>query len=436
MKKPIFLLAFLSSTFFINAQTRDTIVFLMQQYDYQSAIQEINAIHPDSLDAEILYLKATALKALSRYREAIPCLEEIYQADSSDLKIALELADCYKSAADFKKPQEIYEKSLALHPGNSYIMQLTAGACMTNGLYNKALLYYADACKDDTTSFLLKQLATCYEKTGMPDSAIIFNEKAIQIDPDDYLPVFHLATLYKNMDLYEEGILVTDNYLSGHPDNLDINRLNGYLQYLVRDFSKAAERFQKCADLKDTSAFLNKYLGYSYFRLNKYDKTMEYLGKALGTNNSDAEMYYVMGLCYDVPVNISYFDTTIRLVSPAVNFLSEVYQYMALALTKTAAYDSALVMLLKAYQLTPNDITLLNKIGTHYDNWMENKPIALKYYREFLATRSGNIKRHLNTPPDFEHEYNMVEDRIRQIETQMKQPAVMPDSTLFTPIAP
>jgi tetratricopeptide (TPR) repeat protein len=436
MKKIIFIIFLLFPFLLSQAQTGDTVSYLIQQYDYRTALHEINKLNPDSLDAGTLYLKATALKALSRYREAIACLEKLYVSDSSALKIALELADVYKSVSDFKQSQKIYEKLLSFYPENKYILQLAAGTSFYNGKYNKALEFYAAACKDDTTAFLVKQIAACCEKTGRIDSAIVFYKKAILWDPDDYQPVFRLATLYKNIDDYESGILVTDQYLDRYPDNLDVNRLNGYLQYLMRNFSKSAERFQRCSDLKDTSVFINKYLGYSYFRLNKYNRTVEYLGKVLGTGNADAEMYYVMGLCYDVPVNIAYFDTTIRMVTPAVNFLSEVYQYLALALTKTASYDSALALLLKARQLTPDDIRLLEKIGTHYDNWMDDKPLAIKYYRDFLSTRSADIKQPANGAPVFDYEYKMVEDRIRELEKQMAPPVIIPDSMAVDPVTP
>ena len=436
MKKTLYLIPFLFFFLQLHAQTQDSITSLIRQYNFQAALEQINAIDPDSIDAETMYLKATALKALSRYREAISCLEEIYQVDSSDLRSALELADCYRTVSNFKKPQEIYEKLLVWHPGNRYLLHLIAGTCMNNGQYARALEYYLTACAGDTTAFLLKQIAACCEKTGSVDSAILFYNKAIACDPDDYQPVFRLANLYKNLDDYESGILVTDQYLIREPDNLDVNRLNGYLQYLMRNFSISAERFQHCSDLKDTSAFINKYLGYSYFRLGKYDRTVEYLGKVLGTGNEDAEMYYVMGLCHDVPVNIAYLDTAIRMVTPAVSFLSEVYQYLALALTKTAAYDSALALLLKAHELTPDDIQLLNKIGTHYDNWMENKPMALKYYRDFLATRSFVVHQITNGKPVFDYEYKMVEDRIRELERQMTPSAILPDSMAVDPVMP
>jgi tetratricopeptide (TPR) repeat protein len=428
MKKSFWIIPFLFFSLQLHAQTRDSITSLIQQYDFQGALQVINALRPDSTDPETMYLKATALKALSRYREAISCLEELYQTDSSDLRSALELADCYRAVSNFEKPQDIYENTLVWHPENRYLLHLIAGTCMNNGQYARALEYYSTACAGDTTAFLLKQMAACCEKTGRIDSAILFYNKAIDRDPDDYQPVFRLATLYKSLDDYESGILVTDLYLDRYPDNLDVNRLNGYLQYLMRNFSRSAERFQHCSDLKDTSAFINKYLGYSYFRMNKYDRTVEYLGKVLGTGNADAEMYYVMGLCYDVPVNIAYFDTTIRMVTPAVSFLSEVYQYMALALTKTAAYDSALTMLLRARELTPDDIQLLNKIGTHYDNWMENKPMALKYYRDFLSARSAGINQTTSDEPVFDFEAKMVEDRIRELELRMPTPVIKPDT--------
>jgi tetratricopeptide (TPR) repeat protein len=436
MKKILHIVLFLFTLHQAMAQTKDSITMLVQQYDYYGALLEIEKINPDSLDTEILYLKATTLKALSRFPEAIVCLNSIYRSDSTNLKISLELADCYKSVSNFKKPQELYENAMLLHTGNKYLMQLLAGTCITNEQYPKAKQLYLTSCQGDTTAFLLKQLASCYEKLGQDDSVIFYCQRAILWNPDDYQPVFKMANLYKNQQEYKKGIAIADSFLSRIPDNRDVNRLSGYLHYLNKEFPKAIERFQQCINLSDTSIFVHKYLGYSYFKLNEFANAITNLEKVFAVDSTDAEMCYALALAHDPPKNIRYFNTAINLTSPIINKLSIVYQDLALALTKAWKYDDALEALMKALELTPRDPAILYKIGVHYDNWMDDKSMALKYYRDFLSTRGGNTDTPYvitSTSVITQSDYDHAESRIQDIELSLTPPAMVSDTIITSP---
>jgi tetratricopeptide (TPR) repeat protein len=433
MKKTILFLAFLFIVLSTGAQTKDSIASLIQQFDYYGALQQINKLPLDSIDNQLRHHKADALKALSRFDEAIVCLENIYETDSTDLKLTLELADCYKSALNYSKPQELYEKALHLHPGNKYLMQLLAGNYMTTEQYKKAKSLYLNACDNDTTVFLLKQIAGCYEKLGQDDYAIFYYQRAAHWNPNDYQPAFRLASIYKNQHKFEKSIAITDSFLMRFPDNRDVNRLSAYLHYAIGDFSTAIEGFEQCLKLSDTSAFVLKYLGYSYFKLNDFQKTIRCLEKIFAVDSTDAEMCYVLGLSHDVPQNIRYFNSAINQTSPVVNMLSIIFQDLALALTKDWKYNDALAALMKASELAPRDPAILYKIGVHYDNWMDDKRIALKYYREFLSTRGGNMDTPFvitGTSVVTQSDYLHAEQRIQDIELSLAQPVMVSDTTI------
>jgi tetratricopeptide (TPR) repeat protein len=435
MRKAFPFLLLLFSLHPAMAQSKDSIAAMMQQYDYHGALMEINKINSDSLDFEILYLKAKALNALSRFSEAIACFDSIYKSDSSNIKVALELADCYKSVSNLKKPQEIYEKALLMNPANNYIRQLLANVCMTTEQYLKAKELYLTSCSGDTTGHLLKQIAGCYEKLGMEDSAICYYRRAMQWNPNDYQPPFRLASLYKSQNEFEKGIAVTDTFLTRIPDNRDVNRLSGYLHYLNKDFPVAVERFLHSIALSDTSVFVNKYLGYSYFKKNDFTGAIKYLEKVFAVDSTDAEMCYALGLANDPPENIRYFNTAINIASPVVNMLSVVYQDLSLALTKAWKYNDALDALMKSLELTPRDPAILYKIGVHYDNWMDDKAMALKYYRDFLSTRNGNTDSPYvitSTSVITREDYDQAESRVKNIESSYIAPPIVVSDTIVT----
>lgn len=418
------------------AQNKDSIVALMQVYDYQGALQQISKISPDSLDAETLYMKAVAFKALSKFPEAITCFDLLYKRDTTNIKVALELADCYKSTNNNRKPQELYEKALLLNPANKYLMQLLAGCYFTTEQYEEAKKLYLQACELDTSVFLLKQTGLCCEKMQQDEEAIFFYKRAMVWNPDDYQPAFRLANLYKNLREYDNGIAIADSFLKRVPDNRDVMRLCGYLHYLNKNFPKAISRFEQSLALSDSSVFVHKYLGFSYFKQNEFPKAIANLEKVFAVDSSDTELCYALGLAHDVPKNIRYFKTVINQVTPAIPTLSTVYQDLALALTKNWKYDQALAALMKARELTPGDPAVLYKIGVHYDNWMDDKAMAVKYYRDFLETKSvigegfyAVTATSVVSKEDYEHAGN----RIHDIEAVwMPMPVNMPDTTMKT----
>lgn len=415
-----------------NAQVNDSVISLMEHYQYTAALQVIAQSNSDSLPAETLYLKAKALNNLSRFPEAIVCLERLYREDSSGIRVALDLATCYKSVNNPGKAHEIYQETLRRHPGNTYINQLLADSYMNASQYLPACRHYLAACSDDTTTFLLKQTGTCYEKLMMTDSAIHYYQRAMARDPDDYQPFFRLANLYKNRRQYDPGIAVADSFLSRHPDNPDINRLSGYMHYLNQDFIRSVERFQQCLNQGDTTEFADKYMGYSYFKMNDFANAIPCLERIFARDSSDAEMCYVLGLAHDPPKNIRYFQAAINLGMPVVTMLSTVHQDLSLALTKNRQYNDALAALQQALELTPRDPAVLYKLALHYDNWMDDKAMALKYYHEFLSLRKDTGETliitgtSVVTPGDFEH----AGRRVKDIETSFNQAPAMVNDTI------
>ena len=443
MKKMFPLLCLFISLQSAMAQNKDSVTAFMQVYDYQGALLQISKINHDSLDAEMLYMKATALKALSKFPEAIETLETLYNRDTTDIRITLELADCYKSTNNNRKPQALYEKALVLNPENRYLMQLLAGTYFTTEQYDKAKELYLRACDQDTSVFLLKQAGLCCEKLLQDEEAIFYNKRAMVWNPDDYQPTFRLANLYKNLREYDSGIAIADSFLKRVPDNRDVIRLCGYLHYLNKDFHKAINRFEQSVALSDTSLFVHKYLGFSYFKQNEFPKAIFYLEKVFALDSTDTELCYALGLAHDVPENIRYFKVAINQVTPAIAMLATVYQDLALALTKDWKYNEALAALMKARELMPSDPSILYRIGVHYDNWMDDKAMAVKYYRDFLETKSAIgegsyvvTATSVLTKQDYDHAGNRVHDiesAITPTPVILSDTTMKPDSVITAP---
>jgi len=377
--------------YYSQAQNYDSIVIYIQRYEYQKAIDEINAIDKYNSDFKLLDLKAAALKGLNKYQEAIQAYEKLLINDTSDLKNIIEIANCYQSIGDNKNAHTYYKKAIKLSPHNNYLYQQLANAYYQDDDFENAIRYYITAYAADSTYYLTKQLAKCLDNLKKTDSAIFFYQEAFNKNPLDFESAYRLANLYKQNEDYKSAINITDSFLINDSANLRMLKLNGYLNFLNKDYTKAISSFEKCVFQKDTSDFTNKYLGYSYFRAGEYLKAKDYLEKAFQKDTSNVEICYILGLSCDYSVykklGIQYLSKTIELAIPSSAFLSQVYQDLAAANTGLYKYEEALEAYMKAYELTPNDTLLIFKIASHYDNWIKDKDKALKYYQAFMETR-------------------------------------------------
>ena len=376
------------------AQDPDSVTIFIQQYEFQKVLDKINEKDEKNSDIQLLDLKATALKGLNRYREAIPVYEKLLKNDTSNLGNIIDLANCYQSTGDYKNAQQYYRKALTLSPQNIYLYQQLADALYQDEDYQNAIVYYAYAHTEHSSGYLSKQLARCFDNLERTDTAIYYYQQAITVNPFDSQTAYRLANLYRQKEDYVDALDVTGSYLSHDSTNVKMLKLDGYLNFLNKDFTGAINSFRKCISLKDTSAFTNKYLGYSLFKVKEYQEAKDYLEKAFLEDTTNIELCYTLGLSCDYSVykkaGIDYLSRTIELATPSSLFLSQVYQDLAVANTGFYKYEEALDAYLKAYELNPGDTLLIFRIASHYDNWIKDREKALEYYQVFMTTRPKN----------------------------------------------
>jgi tetratricopeptide (TPR) repeat protein len=140
--------------------------------------------------------------------------------------------------------------------------------------------------------------------------------------------------------------------------------------------------------------------------------------KVYTVDSSDADLCWALGLAHDVPQNIRYFERAITLGLPVLTAMAKVYLDLSLAYTKAWRYNEALDALNNALSLRPGDAGVIYKLAVHYDNWMDDKLSALKYYKEFMATHPDDSSDYFMTGISVVNrsDYDQAERRIKDIE--------------------
>lgn len=109
------MLCLLSMTTF--AQVHDEISSAMEEFDYDKVI---NLISPGTKDSLLLSTRIQALKAMNRYPEAIVDLTSLFVKDTTDTKILIDLAECYKLMGSPRQAADYYRKAVSLRPNNKF----------------------------------------------------------------------------------------------------------------------------------------------------------------------------------------------------------------------------------------------------------------------------------------------------------------------------
>ncbi len=409
-----------------EGQDQDSIAHFMQQYDYQEAIEHMDHADPDGIDPAIMFLKATALKGLNKYQEALPLLEQLAGIDSSNIRYLIEAAGCCSELGNYREARKYYSMALSIQPDNPYLISHMADVFFREKNYEEARGYYMMAYSADPDFYLARQLARSYDNLGLADTAVYYYRKALQLNPADYNSTYRLANLHKLKEEYRQGILLTDLFLESDSINIEMLKLNAFLNFLEENYERSTERFERCHALGDTSEFLNKYLGYSYFKTEKYGEAKIFLEKAWLRDTLNADLCYILGLSCDYSYykkqGIEYLNKTVELIIPAPEHLSHVYQDLGKANTGYYKYDDALDAYFKALEITPGDTLLIFQIASHYDNWIKDKDMALFYYEKFMETRPEKRKSLPKIPVEggmTVSYYDYAERRIKEIREEI-----------------
>lgn len=99
------------------AQVNDGIRQAMDHYDYETVV---TLIEPDCQDSLLLITKVQALKAMNRYPEAIGVLNSLILKDSTNTKVLIDLAECYKLTGNSRRAANCYQKAMNLQPENKF----------------------------------------------------------------------------------------------------------------------------------------------------------------------------------------------------------------------------------------------------------------------------------------------------------------------------
>jgi len=399
---------------------------LMSEYRYGEALALADSLAgQNSSNTELLYLKARSLYEMKRFQEAINTLNFALKFQSADIKIIMDLITNYKNVGE--KDSTIYfgNQLIQLYPENIYFKYQLADLYIQYDNYGAAINILLPVYLADTANFYnIMQVANCYYQLEMLDEANTLYRKAIKLIPFEKNAVSRLANISIKKKKYNEGIIITNQFLEKDSDNTSILKLNAYLYYLSGYYDTAVVKFNKCILLNEKSRFTKKYLALSYYKNQDYFIAEPLFREVYESDTTETEICFYLGVSAnrseDIDTSLVYLNKTLDKLTPPGSYLSLIYSELADANNKLHRNDTALVLFKKALEASPDNHSLLFKIAYQYDFYLKRPFDAYKYYKKYVQNTSRPVSNETDETLSMSY-FDYAINRINQLEPYSKK---------------
>ena len=413
----------------VNAQTEEEIRKALDAYDYETPILQIAPVAGDSV---LTPLRAQALKAMNRHAEALKEWNSLLKEDSTNTKVLIELAECYRSTNRGDQASLCYEKAVTLQPENKFFRQQQIRTLLAMENYEAARdASHAWLERDTVSATGYKYLGMAYEGMALDDPNVLANaffayNAAYRRDSLDGQTVAHIASIFNNNNQFADAVNVTETYRLTDTLNVDVNRQNAKAYCMLKDYKRAVSRYDALKAMGDRSFTTLYYLGISHYGDNWPYGAQENLLEAHKKNPNDVNvLYYLAKSCARTSwkeEGVEYMEKALELASPQDSTLARLYDGLLECydfLPKADPYKK--IELIKKVYSYNKKYTLYYKIADIYDR-QKDYVNAVHYYEKYMALVPKDKQVALddegNPMPEIDTMYQKARRRVEKIKVE------------------
>lgn len=210
------------------------------------------------------------------YERALEVFRSILAENPTITTAYLGIGEIYILQEDYEHAEPVYARAAKLEPRNFDAQYGHGLALQMLGKFVDAVKAYHRALTiDPTNQDANLNIATTYLQLGEARSALVFAEKAVELNPNNGSARVNLGAIYeqlgRNRDAIDQYIFALE-IIEDDPAPVMLNLVNVLAkENLYQDTVNAAENLIKL----QPSANAYERLGWAYFRLANYDKSIE-----------------------------------------------------------------------------------------------------------------------------------------------------------------
>ncbi|MCF8430287.1 MAG: tetratricopeptide repeat protein [Melioribacteraceae bacterium] len=344
----------------------------LNEFDFKSA--ETYLINSTVLDsANINYRLTLGYNYLQQSNDpkALEQYEIVLREDSSNFSALTNAGKIYLDLGQTQKAQIIYQTLVEQKPGNSYFRKMLAICDLRLGLFDSARVNLLEAHKlNENDLSIITTLSNLLVKLKLPDSALVFLEKGIQISRGD----------------------------------LRINRAIADINFNQKNYVSSIKYYLNTTLAGDTSATIYQKLGLSYYFLStsgnlksdevinlKLNSAIDALKASIEKDEDNALSYLYLGLSYkeldSLEKAIEFLELSQKKAIP--DYISDIYTHLGISYELLVDYPNSISSYQNALKYNDEKSNLYFYLGSVYDKWYKDKSVPLMYYQIYL-TKTNN----------------------------------------------
>lgn len=397
----------------------------MEQYDYEVVIDIVPPMAGDTLFTP---LRAQALKSMGRLSETLAEWNSLLSADSANVKLIMELAECYRQLGNINKTMDCYRKAIELKPQNKFFRIQYIRTLLNARKYEKAKTACHEWLKIDTISAVgYKYLGQVYEGMTTEEinellNAFLCYNMAYRRDSLDAQVVARIANLFNLNQQYQDAIDITETYRLTDTMNINVNRQNAKAYCLNKEYKKSIERHEALKQMGDNSFMTLYYLGMSYYNEEQIYEAYDILKEARHQNPQDINvLYYLAQTCVRTSYKeegLTYMQKAIELTTPNDTLMARLYGCLAECyMCVNKPYDQ--IEALKEQYKRNKKRVIYYRIAQIYDDEKDYTK-AIQYYEKYMAMvpEEERVRRDENGNPlnISRTYYQLAERRVRLLK--------------------
>lgn len=323
-----------------------------------------------------------------QFGKALSHLKICCKNDPQNLQCLEKIATCNYQLGQLKDAKNNYQKILALDSENSTALNNLGLIFSKESNYVKAIEQYQKLiAMDSANSYYYRQCAKIYGAMDQVNNAILYYEKALQFNPNDIMVIMDLCSFYQKYDKYAEADSLVNMGMLLDSTNMKLWYFQAKSAFHQKNYLLTVKSINKILQsTKDTSTFMLKLLGISYFHIQNYQQAIPILNNIISKKEGAEIICYYLGLAYNAVgkpnKSLSYFEEAIN--QGISNNLAIYYTQLGITYEELGMYQESIKNYQAAYKTSKNK-KLLYHLARNYDAYYKNKKTALRYYKKYLA---------------------------------------------------
>ncbi len=315
-----------------------------------------------------------AMLAVLEYRQgncaaAVPHFEKAEALFDAQLDALHAYAICLVRLKQVDRAAKIFERALALEPGNTQERKLVASVELMAHQPKAAIATLSPLLDSDQPNVETLELASeAYEAANQTDRAVDLLKRAINLAPADVSLYLHFADICSVHQSFQVGINVVNDGISQQPKAAPLYFARGVLYVQTGQFDLAQADFEKAYALDPNQSLSSAAQGLAAMEANDLDKALATVQAKLKSKPNDPTLLYLQA---DVLVNKELqpgtpeFQLAMRSARRSVELrpaLGPAHAVLAKLYLQSGQYSEAIEQCRKALEIDPKDQTSLYRL--------------------------------------------------------------------------